>query len=132
MKPGISAAKMAVIVAITHAREQSALARISKAVERRDEAAKAVNQLLAVDPEPKSAAEAKLTSKWLIWKQKELGKRNVELAAAEAEYQKTVRQSGREIAEHAVMTGLLAQARSKARRDRETQASITFLDEQSP
>ena len=122
---------MTMIAAITRAREQAALARISKAAARRDKATRAVAELLAIEPEARSFAEAQLISKWLLWKQGELKKRNIELAAAEAEYKRTARQSGREIAEHAVVSELFEQAKEEAFREREARDAITFLDGQS-
>ena len=126
-----SSKDMSLITAITCAREQAALARISKAAACRDRAAEAVARLLAINPQAKSLIEAELISNWLVWKQSELRKRNIALAAAEAEYQKVVRQSGRHIAEHAVTTELLAQAKTEASRIRNERDSVTFLDEQS-
>lgn len=124
--------EITIIAKLTHTREQAALAKISTAALRLEKATQAVAQLLAITHEARTAAEAELVSKWLIWKQDELKARNVELAAARAEYQKTVQQSGRLIAEHAVVAEILEQTKKKELKDREAcELAVTFPDGQS-
>lgn len=110
---------------ITSAREQAALAKLSQAAARRQAAAKAIAEIRAVQYEAGSVEEAELIANWFVWQQKELAERNMKLAAAEAAYHQAVRECGRQVAEHAVLTNLLARAKKSEARDRESRAAET-------
>ena len=110
---------LAKLAELTKAKELAALADLARASEERRAADQHVAELLSMDFQATSLAEASVIAKWRVWRHEELQRRTTRLAAAIAAHQMAARKCGRFVAENSVAERLhkLAKGRDAADAD---------------
>ncbi len=106
--------EMKKLAILSQARERMALEELAAVSARRSAASARVRQLRAQTEAASKTDDAAVFQKWLLWRDQEIARRLVHLAAVTAEYVETSRRCGRVIAENAVVETLADQAAREA------------------
>ena len=113
--------QLAKLAQLTRARKLMTLSALSEVAVQKRAIAAEVEALRTRSYDANTLHDAQQVTKWQLWRTEELSRRNMQMAAVEAEFQTLAKTCGRAVAENEVVERLGAMALNKERQARDQQ-----------